>query len=112
MGNYSSITPEQKLINLNQLHTDIELVMDIKINSKLNYNQIKLIKKVFSNLMRCAYFEQVTTDRLLQCLENHIKEWSQLNMIPVDCDEYVNKKFSHFRHFIDIYHSEVMKNDY
>ncbi len=112
MGSILSLKPEEKLERINMLHKNIELIMKIKSDiNVLSRGDKNNIISTYDYLMKCMFFEQVTENRLLDCLNNHIDEWQKLNNVTIDKNKYVEEKHSHMKKYLEIYMLKVLSSD-
>lgn len=110
MGLTQSMTPEQKLIHINKLHDNIDLFM--KVDSKrMSYADKKFVEQIYRSLMQCMFHEQVTDERLLDCLHEHIDKWTALNGITINKDKYVTETYSHMKNYLNIYYIDILRHD-
>lgn len=108
----SIMTEKQKFNYLNQIHENIEFVMNIYgIEGEYGKNK-DIILNIFELLMRCNKVEEVTDDRLYKGLNEHIDKWiiliknifnyKYLN-ISFDKNIFVEEKFNHLKQYLKMY---------
>lgn len=107
MGATQSITQEKKLEDINNLHNNIELLMQLNINDiqQLSTQNKKLIKSTLKELTNCTFYMQISREKLISCVNEHVLCWAKLNNVEIDNIIYAEKTYRHIEKLLDEYNS-------
>lgn len=100
MGTAQSTT---QLEAVNKLHNNIELIVQLNTNG-IAQNK-KLIKSTLKELTKCTFYMQISHDKLIQCVYEHVKCWTNLNNVKIDEAIYVEHTCRQIERLLNEYNS-------